>query len=202
MDQLIRSHVMQVAPVTLAGKHVRLEPLTFAHEPALNEAAADGDLWNTDVTIIPKPEGMNAYLQFALDGLNLGTQLPFVIVQLPKYRIVGTTRFYEIVANDRKCAIGYTWLAKSAQRTRVNTEAKLLMLAHAFETWNCGRVELITDVRNEQSRAAILRIGGVQEGILRKHVMLPSGRIRDSAVFSIIDTEWPNAKTILLARLG
>ena len=108
MDQPIRSHVMKVAPVTLAGKHVRLEPLTFAHEPALNEAAADGDLWNTDVTIIPKPEGMNAYIQFALDGLNLGTQLPFVIVQLPKYRIVGTTRFYEIVANDRKCAIGYT----------------------------------------------------------------------------------------------
>jgi N-acetyltransferase len=116
--------------------------------------------------------------------------------------LLGRPHFYEIVANDHKCAIGYTWLTKSVQRTPVNTEAKLLMLAHAFETWNCSRVELITDVRNEQSRAAILRIGGVQEGILRKHIMLPSGRIRDSAVFSIIDTEWPNAKTNLLARLG
>ena len=193
---------MQVAPVTLAGKHVRLEPLTFAHGPALNEAAADGDLWNTDVTIIPNPDRMNAYIQFALDGLNLGNQLPFIIIQLPECRIVGTTRFYEIFANDRKCAIGYTWLAKSAQRTPVNTEAKLLMLAHAFETWKCVRVELITDVRNEQSRAAILRIGAKQEGILRKHLVLPSGRIRDSVVFSILDTEWPNVRTNLLTRLG
>jgi len=181
---------------------VRLEPLTFAHEAALNEAAADGELWNTDVTIIPKPDGMNGYIQFALDGLTHGTQLPFVIVQLSDHRIVGSTRFYEISANDRKCAIGYTWLAKRAQRTPLNTEAKLLLLTHAFETWNCVRVELITDVRNEQSRAAILRIGAKQEGILRKHLILPSGRIRDSVVFSIIDSEWPEVKTNLLARLA
>jgi len=192
----------QIKPVTLAGEYVRLEPLTFAHETALNEAAVDGELWNTDVTIIPKPEGMNAYIQFALDGLNQGTQMPFVIVQLPDDQIVGTTRFYDIFANDRKCAIGYTWLAKSAQRTPVNTEAKLLMLSYAFETWECVRVELITDVRNEQSRAAIIRIGAKQEGILRKHIMLPSGRIRDSVLFSIIDSEWPDVKTKLLARLG
>jgi len=192
----------QITPVTLAGKYVRLEPLTFAHETALNEAAGDGELWNTDATIIPKPEGMKAYIQFALDGLNQGTQLPFVIVQLPDDQIVGTTRFYDIFANDRKCAIGYTWLAKSAQRTPVNTEAKLLMLTHAFEAWECVRVELITDVRNEQSRAAILRIGAKHEGILRKHIILPSGRIRDSVVFSIIDSEWSDVKTNLLARLG
>ena len=194
--------VVQIAPITLSGKYVRLEPLTFAHEAALNEAAVDGELWNTDVTIIPKPDGMKAYIQFALDGLNQGNQLPFVIVQLTDDQIVGTTRFYDIFANDRKCAIGYTWLARSAQRTAVNTEAKILMLTHAFETWECVRVELITDVRNQQSRAAILRIGAKQEGILRKHIMLPSGRIRDSVVFSIIDTEWPAVKANLLARLA
>jgi RimJ/RimL family protein N-acetyltransferase len=192
----------QIAPITLSGKYVRLEPLTFAHEAALNEAAADGELWNTDVTIIPKPDGMNAYIQFALDGMNQGTQLPLTIVQLPGNQIVGTTRFYDVFPNDRKCAIGYTWLAKSAQRTPVNTEAKLLMLTYAFEMWKCVRVELITDVCNEQSRAAILRLGAKQEGILRKHIMLPSGRIRDSVVFSIIDTEWPEVKVNLLARLA
>jgi RimJ/RimL family protein N-acetyltransferase len=193
---------IQITPITLSGKHVRLEPLTFAHESALNEAATDGELWNTDVTIIPKADGMNDYIQFALDGLSHGTQLPFTIFQLPGNQIVGTTRFYDIFANDRKCAIGYTWLATRAQRTPVNTEAKLLMLTYAFETWKCVRVELITDVRNDQSRAAILRLGAKQEGILRKHIMLPSGRIRDSVVFSIIDTEWPEVKTNLLARLA
>src|ERR1051325_435462 len=189
--------LVQIAPITLSGKYVRLEPLTFAHEAALNEAAVDGQLWNTDVTIIPGPDGMKAYIEFALDGLKDGTQLPFTIVQLAGNKIVGTTRFYDIFPNDRKCAIGYTWLAKSAQRTPVNTEAKLLMLTHAFETWQCVRVELITDVRNEQSRAAILRLGAKQEGILRKHIMLPSGRIRDSVVFSIVDTEWPEVKARL-----
>jgi RimJ/RimL family protein N-acetyltransferase len=192
---------MQIAPTTLSGQYVRLELLTFAHETALNKAAADGELWNTDVTIIPKADGMHAYIQFALAGLNQGTQLPFIIVQLPGNQIVGTTRFYDVFPNDRKCAIGYTWLAKSAQRTPVNTEAKVLMLTYAFETWKCVRVELITDVRNELSRAAILRLGAKQEGVLRKHIMLPSGRIRDSVVFSILDTEWPDVKAHLLARL-
>jgi len=115
--------------------------------------------------------------------------------------IVGTTRFYEIFPNDRKAAIGYTWLAKSAQRTPVNTEAKLLLLTHAFETWKLVRVEFITDVRNEQSRAAILRLGAKQEGILRKHLILPSGRVRDSVVFSITDDEWPEVKAQLENRL-
>ena len=201
MSRSARTHV-QITPVTLAGKHVRLAPLTFAHEAALNKAAADGELWNTDVTIIPKSDGMKDYIQFALDGLNQGTQLPFTIAQLPGNQIVGTTRFYDVFPSDQKCAIGYTWLAKSAQRTPVNTEAKLLMLTYAFETWKCVRVELITDVRNEQSRAAILRLGAKQEGILRKHIVLPSGRIRDSVVFSIIDSEWPDVKTQLCARLG
>jgi RimJ/RimL family protein N-acetyltransferase len=209
---------MKVIPVTLEGKHVRLEPLGHAHEADLAHAVADGELWNTQVTIIPPREGMSAYIQFALDGLAAGNQLPFVIVrkseaattsggsasgrgQINHDQIVGSTRFYEIYPNDRKCAIGYTWLAQSAQRTPVNTECKLLLLTHAFETWKCVRVELITDVLNEQSRAAILRLGAKQEGILRKHLILPTGRIRDSVFFSITDDEWPEVKQNLLSRL-
>lgn len=194
---------------------MRLEPMTLAHEQPLIAAAADGELWNTDVTIIPRAAGMKDYLQYALDGLAQGNQLPFVIryAGVPPAsadsigaapaanQIVGTTRFYEILPNDRKAAIGYTWLARSAQRTPINTEAKLLLLTHAFETWELVRVELITDVRNEQSRAAILRLGAKQEGILRKHLILPSGRVRDSVVFSITDDEWPEVKAILQAKL-
>lgn len=207
---------MEIIPIILEGEHVRLEPLTPAHEAALADAAADGELWNTQVTIIPRPEGMKDYIQFALDGLAQGNQLPFVIARKAQpdttrtdavavnsaNRIVGSTRFYEIFPQDRKCAIGYTWLAQSAQRTPINTECKLLLLTHAFETWDCVRVELITDVRNEQSRAAILRLGARQEGILRKHLILPSGRVRDSVFFSITDDEWPEVKAALEAKLA
>ena len=194
---------MEVSPITLEGRHVSLQPLTLAHEKDLARAAADGELWKTDVTIIPKPDGMKDYIEAALKGLALGFELPFVIVRKGQAgdQIVGTTRFYEIFANDRKAAIGYTWLARSAQRTPVNTEAKLLLLTHAFETWKCVRVELITDVLNVQSRAAILRLGAKQEGVLRKHLILPSGRVRDSVVFSIIDSEWFEVKASLLNRL-
>jgi RimJ/RimL family protein N-acetyltransferase len=182
----------------------------MAHKNALVAAARDGELWNTTVTIIPGPEGMENYIQTALDGLARGKELPFAIIRKHQtvdppsevaQDVVGTTRFYEISINDRRAAIGYTWMARSAQRTPVNTEAKLLLLRHAFETWNCLRVELITDVLNEQSRAAILRLGAKQEGILRKHLILPSGRVRDSVVFSIIDTEWPEVKRRLETRL-
>jgi RimJ/RimL family protein N-acetyltransferase len=199
---------LEIRPIILEGQHVRLEPLTVAHGDALIAAARDGDLWNTDVTIIPLPSGMKDYIQAALDGQAQGQELPFVIVRKfaaetgSSGQVVGTTRFYYIRPSDRGVCIGYTWLAKSAQRTPVNTECKLLLLTHAFETWNCIRVELITDVLNEQSRAAILRLGAKQEGILRKHLILPSGRVRDSVLFSIIDTEWPDVKQRLSAKLG
>ncbi len=192
---------MDISPIALEGRFVRLEPMILAHEQPLIEAAADGELWNTDVTIIPLAAGMNDYIQYALDGLAQGNQLPFVIVSKESNQITGTTRFYEIFPNDRKAAIGYTWLSKSGQRTPINTEAKLLLLTHAFETWKLVRVELITDVRNEQSRVAILRLGAQQEGILRKHLILPSGRVRDSVIFSITDDEWPEVKGRLQARL-
>ncbi len=203
---------MDISPVTLEGQHVRLEPLLLEHEGALIAAASDGELWKSTVTIVPSsPAKMIDYIQAALNCQAQGKELPFVIIRksgpgVPPVKtsgeIVGTTRFYEIRPHDRAVAIGYTWLAKSAQRTVVNTETKLLTLAHAFDNWRCNRVELITDVLNQQSRAAILRLGAKQEGILRKHLILPSGRIRDSVIFSIIAEEWPEVKARLMAKLA
>ena len=203
---------MEISPVTLEGQHVRLEPLSLAHEEALIKAASDGELWNSTVTIVPSsPATMIDYIQAALNGQAQGRELPFVIIRksgtgVPPVKasneVVGTTRFYDIKPTDRGVAIGYTWLAKSAQRSAVNTESKLLMLTHAFEHWQCIRVELLTDVLNEQSRKAILRLGSKEEGILRSHMIMPSGRIRDSVVFSIIKEEWPEVRTRLAAKLA
>jgi len=192
---------LDIQPITLEGEHVRLEPLSLAHEAGLIAAASDGELWNTTVTIIPGREGMRSYIETVLAGQAQGSELPFAIINKASGQVAGSTRFYEISQFDRKAAIGYTWLAKSAQRTPINTEAKLLLLTHAFESWGCVRVELITDVLNEQSRAAILRLGAKQEGILRKHLILPNGRVRDSVFFSIIDDEWPDVKAALIAKL-
>ncbi len=174
----------------------------MAHEEPLIAAASDGELWNSTVTIVPSsPAGMAGYIEAALDGQAQGHELPFVIVRKSSGEVLGTTRFYEIRPQDRAVAIGYTWLAKSAQRTAVNTESKLLMLTHAFEPWQCIRVELITDVLNQQSRAAILRLGAKEEGVLRQNMIMPNGRIRDSVVFSIIAEEWPEVKARLVARV-
>jgi len=202
---------VEISPVTLEGQHVRLEPLSQAHEEALIAAASDGELWKSTVTIVPSsPAMMIDYIQAALNGQAQGRELPFVIIRksgtgVPPVKrsgqVVGTTRFYEIRPNDRAVAIGYTWLSQSAQRTAVNTESKLLLLTHAFEHWRCNRVELITDVLNQQSRAAILRLGAKEEGVLRKHLILPSGRVRDSVIFSIIKEEWPLVKARLGAKL-
>jgi N-acetyltransferase len=192
---------LEITPVTLEGQHVRLEPLLAAHEDALVAAAADGELWNSTVTIVPTRDGMAEYIHAALQAKAQETELAFVIVQKASERIVGTTRFYEIKPTDRGAAIGYTWISVSAQRTPVNTEAKLLLLTHAFENWKCIRVELITDVLNQQSRAAILRLGAKEEGILRNHLIMPNGRVRDSVCFSIIDKEWPEVKAGLKEKL-
>jgi RimJ/RimL family protein N-acetyltransferase len=192
---------MNVSPITLEGSYVRLDPLSPAHAESLVAAASDGELWNTNFTIIPDSAGVTSYIAAALAGQSIGKELPFVIINKSSNEVVGTTRFYEMRPNDRAAAIGYTWLAKSAQRTPINTESKLLLLTHAFEEWKCFRIELITDALNEQSRAAILRLGAKQEGILRNHLTMPSGRVRDSVVFSIIDDEWPEVKAGLIARL-
>ena len=201
---------MEISPVTLEGQHVRLEPLSPAHEKSLIAAASDGELWNSTVTVVPSRTTMAGYIEAALYGQALGYELPFVIIRKASAEVVattgdevvGTTRFYDIVRADRRVAIGYTWLSVSAQRTAVNTEAKLLLLTHAFESWQCIRVELLTDVLNQQSGTAILRLGAKEEGILRNHMIMPGGRIRDSVCFSIITEEWPEVKARLAGRLA
>ncbi|MGI9064816.1 MAG: GNAT family N-acetyltransferase [Pyrinomonadaceae bacterium] len=193
---------MEISPVILEGLHVRLKPLSPAHEESLIAAAGDGDLWNSTVTIVPSRANMAAYIATALKGQDQGRELPFVIILKSSGQVVGSTRFYDIERDDRHVDIGYTWLAASAQRTVVNTEAKLLLLTHAFEDLRCIRVGLVTDVLNQQSRAAILRLGAKEEGVLRNHMIMPSGRYRDSACFSIIEAEWPEVKARLIAKLG
>ena len=181
---------------------MRLAPLSSGHEESLIAAASDGELWNSALTIVPDRSSAAAYIEAALLGQARGQELPFVIIRKTSDEVVGTTRFYDIKPADRGVAIGYTWLSAGAQRTAINTEAKLLLLTHAFEQWRCIRVELITDVLNEQSRTAILRLGAKQEGILRNHLIMPGPRIRDSACFSIIKEEWPEVKARLAVKLG
>jgi RimJ/RimL family protein N-acetyltransferase len=193
---------MEIDPVTLEGEHVRLEPLSLAHEAALVAAAADGELWNSIVTVVPTPDTMAGYITAALDAQEQGRELPFVIRRKSTGRIVGTTRFYFIEREYRTAEIGYTWLAASVQRSEVNTESKLLLLTHAFEHWRCIRVALVTDILNQQSQRAILRLGAKQEGILRNHMLMPDGRYRDSVLFSIIESEWPEVKARLTARVA
>ena len=193
---------MEIVPVILEGQHVRLEPLSPAHEESLIAAACDGELWNSNVTIVPSRATMAAYIASTLDAQALGRELPFVIIRKSTGRVVGSTRFFHIERDHRRVEIGYTWLAASAQRTAVNTEAKLLLLTHAFERLRCIRVEFVTDVLNQQSRTAILRLGAKQEGVLRNHMVMPSGRHRDSVCFSIIEAEWPEVRARLEAKLG
>jgi RimJ/RimL family protein N-acetyltransferase len=193
---------MDISPVILEGQYVRLEPLSQAHEESLIAAANDGELWNSTVTIVPSRATMAHYIATALDAQAQGRELPFVIVRKSTGQVVGSTRFYRIEPEHRRVVIGYTWLAASAQRTGVNTEAKLLLLTHAFERLQCIRVEFTTDVLNEQSRTAILRLGAKQEGVLRNHMVMPNGRLRDSVCFSIIEAEWPEVKARLEAKLG
>lgn len=194
--------IMDVAPITLEGVHVRLDPLSMAHRDALFAAAADGELWQSTVTFIPASLAAAAdYIEEALAGQAQGRSLPFAIVHQASDRIVGTTRYRAIEPAHRRLEIGSTWLSASAQRTAVNTEAKLLLLEHAFERLGCVRVELLTDVLNEQSRRAILRLGAKPEGILRCHMIMPNGRHRDSACYSIVQQEWPEVKAGLEIKL-
>lgn len=186
---------------TLTGETVELRPLRESDAPALIEAAADGELWNLKVTVVPGPATVDAYIARALEGERAGTVMPFAIVRRDG-RVVGSTRFWKIDRANRKLEIGHTWLAASAQRSSINTEAKWLLLTYAFETLRCVRVQFTTDELNEKSRAAILRLGAQQEGIVRHERIMPDGRKRNSVRFSIIDDEWPQVREGLRARLG
>jgi RimJ/RimL family protein N-acetyltransferase len=185
----------------LAGKSIELLPLQEAHAQALLQAATDGELWNMKVTVIPGPETVDKYIATALQGREAGTVMPFVIVRRDTGQVVGSTRFWKIDRGNRKMEIGHTWLSTSAQRSGINTEAKYLLLEHAFEVMQAVRVQFTTDELNEKSRAAILRIGATQEGIVRHERIMPDGRKRNSVRFSIIDDEWPQVKAMLLDKI-
>jgi N-acetyltransferase len=195
------SEQMVVEPVILHGQHVRLEPLTSEHAAGLAEVGLDEDLWKWIPTPVCTPEEMSAYVQTALQDQAAGTALPFALIEKSSGRTVGSTRYANIERVHHRLEIGWTWVARPWQRTAINTEAKYLLLRHAFETLKCMRVELKTDSLNERSRAAILRIGASQEGIFRNHMMTATGRIRHSVYFTIVDSEWPEVKARLEARL-
>ncbi|MDR0190510.1 GNAT family protein [Pseudomonas yamanorum] len=188
--------------ITLTGTTVELRPLQREHSAALVQAAADGQLWNLKVTNVPGPDTVEKYVDIALAGREAGTMIPFVIVRHDTGEIVGSTRFWKVDRVNRKLEIGHTFISQSVQKSGVNTEAKLLLLTHAFEVMDCVRVQFTTDELNEKSRAAILRLGAVQEGIVRHERIMPDGRKRNSVRFSIIDPEWPQVKAGLLARLA
>ncbi|NVZ72365.1 GNAT family N-acetyltransferase [Pseudomonas costantinii] len=192
---------MTLLPITLTGTTVELQPLQREHAAALVEAAADGELWNLKVTLVPGPETVDKYLDIALSGREAGTMIPFAIVRRGSGQVVGSTRFWKVDRVNRKLEIGHTFLAQSTQKSAVNTEAKLLLLTYAFEVLDCVRVQFTTDELNEKSRAAILRLGAVQEGIVRHERIMPDGRKRNSVRFSIIDSEWPQVKANLQAKL-
>ncbi len=192
---------MKVEPLTLNGEFIRLEPLKIEHHAALCQIGLHEEIWRLNPAQIDSPEAMKKYIETALEEQKCGAALPFVTIEKTTEKIVGSTRFGNIDINNRRTEIGWTWLNPSWQRTYVNTEAKLLMLAQAFETWKCIRVEFKTDVLNEKSRIAILRLGARQEGIFRQHVVCASGRLRDSVYFSILDNEWQAVKKNLLQKL-
>jgi N-acetyltransferase len=189
---------MEIKPVTLEGTHVRLVPLTVDHVSALWAAGDDPDLWRWTWNQPRSEEDMRGYVEEALRLQSAGTSLPFATVEAAGGRVVGSTRFGSAEPRHRRVEIGWTWIARAWQRTPINTEAKLLMLRHAFEHWGCQRVELKTDALNQRSQQAMLRIGAKPEGVFRKHGVTDSGRVRDTAWFSITDDEWPDVRR----RLG
>jgi N-acetyltransferase len=195
------SEAMVMEAVVLEGQHVRLEPLTLEHTRGLAEIGLDDDLWKWIPTPVRTLEEMSAYVQTALNEQANGSALPFALIERTSGRTVGSTRYANIERVHHRLEIGWTWVAREWQRTAINTEAKYLLLRHAFEALKCIRVELKTDSLNARSRAAILRIGAREEGTFRNHMITASGRIRHTVYFSIIESEWPDVKAALEAKL-
>ena len=186
---------------TLIGDKVSLEPLKITHKNELLKAASDGELWNLWVTSVPSEKTIDTYLNRALADYELGLALPFVVKLQATGEIIGSTRYCNIDSNNRRLEIGYTWYAKSYQRTGVNTECKFLLLRQAFEVLNCIAVEFKTHWYNTASRNAILRLGAKQDGVLRNHRIDEEGNIRDSVVFSIIREKWGTVKKNLQFKM-
>ena len=193
---------MAVAPVVLEGRHVRLEPLREDHLAGLAAVGLDEELWRWIPTPVRTVEEMAGYIATALREQEEGVSLPFALLERQTGRPIGSTRYGNIERTHHRVEIGWTWVAREWQRTAINTEAKYLLLKHAFETLGCIRVELKTDSLNERSRAAILRIGAREESTFRNHMITASGRIRHTVYFSIVDSEWPAVRVRLEARLN
>ena len=187
---------------TLQGALVTLRPLLHTDARLLVEAAADGALWSLPFTVIPSSDTVDGYIDKALRGQADATVMPFAITLTADRSVIGSTRFWKIDRENRKLEIGHTWYSRSWQRTAANTESKLLLLHYAFEQLQCTRVQFTTDVLNERSQAAILRLGAVQEGIIRNERIMPNGRKRTSIRYSIIDDEWPAVRSRLERRLA
>lgn len=188
-------------PPTLRGRHVRLEPLDRAHCGGLREAVADGKLWECWYTSVPRPEGMEAYVEQALAMQAAGDALAFAVLDAGG-AVVGCTRFYDLAPATPRLQVGYTWYAAGVQRSGINTEAKLLLLGHAFEALGCIAVGFQTSWFNTASRAAIERLGAKQDGVIRHHARHADGSIRDTVTYSIIDSEWPAVARHLRAKLA
>ncbi len=186
-----------IVPVRLEGRHVTLVPLERAHRDALVEAASDGALWELWYTSVPEPDGMEAEIERRLAARDQGSTLPFTVTETATGTVIGMTSFGHIDASVRRLEIGWTWYAARAQRSAVNTEAKRLLLGHAFDTLGCVAVELRTHVLNAQSRRAIERIGAKLDGILRHHQRARDGTLRDTCVYSIIAPDWPPVRSHL-----
>jgi len=193
---------MKFEKVTLEGDHVRLEPLSESHRDQLIDAISDGELWKLFVTLVPAIDGIDGFIENAIEAHSNADGLAFATIDKASGRVVGSTRFMKANLAHKRVEIGFTFIAKRFQRTQINTEAKLLMLTHAFEVLNLNRIEFLTDYFNHASRNAILRLGAKQEGILRNHMVMPNGRVRDSVLFSITNNEWDGVKQNLSYKLS
>jgi len=194
--------VISLAPVTLEGHGVRLEPLTPAHQDGLAVAVADGRLWELWFTAVPEPEKTGVYISDALNGQRAGHMLPWAVRELPTGTIVGSTRYHDIVSHIDRVEIGYTWYAARCHRSHVNTACKLLLLTHAFETLGCRVVGFRTDNFNFRSQRAIAALGAKKDGVIRHHHPRRDGTVRDSVMYSILAAEWPDVKRHLATRMA
>ncbi len=188
-------------PITLQAHGVRLEPLGMQHEAGLRAAAADGELWNLRVTSVPRPEDTAAYIAQALEMQARGDRLPWAVLDAVSGRVLGSSSYHDILPAVRRLEIGYTWYARSVQRSHVNTAAKLLLMEHAFDRLACNVVGWRCDLLNLASQRAIERLGAHKDGVLRGHALRRDGSIRDTVMYSLLATEWPAVRARLLARL-
>jgi len=190
-----------VEPVTLQARGVTLVPLALAHEPGLRAAAADGALWNIRVTSVPEPENTRQYIEDALAMRQAGSRFAFCVIESASGKVLGSSSFHDILPAVKRLEIGYTWVAKSVQRSHVNSTCKLLLMTHAFETLGCQVVGWRTDNFNVASQAAIERLGAKKDGVIRGHALRRDGTIRDTVMYSLRAGEWPEVKAQLLYSL-